>query len=212
GAPRDRRRPRRLRRRAPPVHLDACRGRRWRLRVPDPRWPARRAAGAGLARRQPPPDAARARGVPNLHRDGAGVHEHVTARRLALFGGVYSNAPALAAALADARRRGAEALFCLGDLGGFGPHPDRVFPLLDAAGVKCVQGNYDRAIAAGAADCGCGYTDPRDNHFAALSYRYTLRRTATEHRRWLAALPPVRHLIVGDVRLLLCHGSPRQLN
>ncbi len=28
----------------------------------------------------------------------------------------------------DARDRGAEALFCLGDLGGFGPHPDRVPP------------------------------------------------------------------------------------
>lgn len=133
-------------------------------------------------------------------------------RRVALFGGVYSNAPALAAAIADARSRGAEALYCLGDLGGFGPHPDRVFPLLREAAVTCLQGNYDLAIAQGAEDCGCGYTDPRDNDFARISYVYTLRRTSMEHRRWLGALPPFRRLALGPWRLLLCHGSPRRIN
>lgn len=138
--------------------------------------------------------------------------ELLTARRVALLGGVYSNHLALEAVLGDARARGAEAVYCLGDLGGFGPHPDRVFPLLHAGGVRCVQGNYDQAIAAGAPDCGCGYTDPRDNHFARISYRYTLARTATEHRRWLGALPPAARLVLGPWRLLLCHGSPRRIN
>jgi predicted phosphodiesterase len=142
----------------------------------------------------------------------AGVSDIATSTRIALLGGVYSNHLALEAALADARRRGAEAVYCLGDLGGFGPHPDRVFPLLQAAGVHCVQGNYDLAIAAGAADCGCGYTDPRDNHFARLSYAYTVRNTSDEHRRWLGSLPPLRRLVLGGWRVLLCHGSPRQIN
>lgn len=138
--------------------------------------------------------------------------ELLTARRVALIGGVYANYLALEAALADARGRGAEAVYCLGDLGGFGPHPDRVFPLLHGAGVTCIQGNYDLAIAEGAADCGCGYTDPRDNHFAQISYAYTLRNTSTENRRWLATLPPVARLALGPWRVLLCHGSPRQIN
>ncbi len=136
----------------------------------------------------------------------------MSARRIALLGGVYSNHLALEAALADARARGAEAVFCLGDLGGFGPHPDRVFPLLQAAGVTCVQGNYDVSIAQGAADCGCGYSDPRDNHFARLSYQYTVRNTSAANRQWLGALPPVLRIALGEVRLLLCHGSPRQIN
>jgi len=50
--------------------------------------------------------------------------------RIAVFGGIYSNHLALAAALSDARRRGVDQVFCLGDLGAFGPHPDRVFPIL----------------------------------------------------------------------------------
>ena len=110
-------------------------------------------------------------------------------RRIAVFGGVYSNAPALRAMLADARRRDVEAVFCLGDLGGFGPHPDRVYPLLREARVRVMQGNYDASLASGREDCGCGYTDPRDNHFAQISYEYTFRNTSAEHRAWLATLP-----------------------
>ena len=36
-------------------------------------------------------------------------------RRIAVFGGVYNNHLALRQTLADARRRGAEGVFCLGD-------------------------------------------------------------------------------------------------
>ena len=140
------------------------------------------------------------------------MQELLSHRRVALLGGVYSNYLALEAAITDARRRGAEALYCLGDLGGFGPHPDRVFPLLRQAGVVCIQGNYDASVAQGAADCGCGYSDPRDTHFARISYEYTVRGTSTENRRWLDALPPVARISVGASRMLLCHGSPRQIN
>lgn len=133
-------------------------------------------------------------------------------RRIAVFGGVYSNYLALAAAIADARRRGAEALFCLGDLGAFGPYPDRVFPLLRDHDVRCIQGNYDNSIGNDLADCQCGYTDPRDNHFARISYAYTFASTDPSNRAWLRGLPGQRRLRLGRYALLLCHGSPRKVN
>ena len=133
-------------------------------------------------------------------------------RRVAVFGGVYSNVHALAATLEDARGRGAEATFCLGDVGGFGPHPDRAAALLRQSDAVTIQGNYDAAVAGGAADCGCGYTDPRDNYFARLSYAYTLSHTSTEHRRWLGALPPSLQLRLGPLTAHLCHGSPRAVS
>jgi predicted phosphodiesterase len=132
--------------------------------------------------------------------------------RIAVFGGVYSNYLALEAALMDARGRGAEACFCLGDLGAFGPHPDRVFPLLVGNDVRCIQGNYDNSIGNGLADCQCGYTDPRDNHFARVSYAYTFQHTGTVWRTWMRELPPQRRLKLGRFHLLLCHGSPRRMN
>lgn len=134
------------------------------------------------------------------------------ARRIAVFGGVYSNYLALEAALADAARRGAEAVYCLGDLGGFGPHPDRVFPLLERHAVRVVQGNYDHSVGHGLDDCACGYADPRDNAFATISYAYTLGHTSPENRAWLRRLPAALRVELGGRRLHLCHGSPRQVN
>jgi len=135
-----------------------------------------------------------------------------TLDRIAVFGGIYNNYLALAAALADVRRRGVDAVYCLGDLGAFGPYPDRVFPLLHEHGVQCLQGNYDNSIGHDRADCQCGYTDPRDNYFARLSYQYTYEHTSSNNCAWLRQLPAQRRLLLGRHQLLLCHGSPRQMN
>jgi predicted phosphodiesterase len=132
--------------------------------------------------------------------------------RIAVFGGVYNNYLALTAALADVKQRGVDAMYCLGDLGAFGPHPDRVFPLLRNHGVLCIQGNYDNSIGNGLADCQCGYTDPRDNHFARISYEYTFNRTNPENRAWMKELQMQRRVRLGDYRVLMCHGSPRKMN
>ena len=132
--------------------------------------------------------------------------------RVAIFGGVYSNHRALEALLDDAARRGAEALCCLGDLGGFGPSPERVRPLLDQGAVRTIAGNYEESLAAGRDDCACGYTDPRDNRFALLSYRYTAEHTSDEWKTWMRALPRRRRVAVGKREALLVHGSPRRVN
>lgn len=130
----------------------------------------------------------------------------------AFFGGVYSNHVALAAAIADAQGRGVDGMYCLGDLGAFGPHPDRVFPLLVENGVTCIQGNYDHSIGNDLHDCQCGYTDPRDNHFAQISYEYTDKNTSDANRAWMGELPAELRFEVDGLRFLLCHGSPRRTN
>lgn len=132
--------------------------------------------------------------------------------RLAFFGGIYNNSIALERAVAGAKRAGVDGLFALGDFGGFGPHPDRVFPILLGAGVECIQGNYEESLSSDADDCHCGYTDPRDNHFAQISYDYTAKNTSPEWKRWMGTLPKTRRLEVGGRRVLLVHGSPRKIN
>lgn len=132
--------------------------------------------------------------------------------KVAAFGGVYSNHLALAAAIEDARARGAEAVICLGDLGAFGPNPDKVFPLLRAHEISVVRGNYDDAIARGLDDCQCGYTDPRDNRYARISYAYTFQNTSVENRAWMSTFPEEMRFHLGSARVLGCHGSPRRTN
>jgi diadenosine tetraphosphatase ApaH/serine/threonine PP2A family protein phosphatase len=133
-------------------------------------------------------------------------------RRVAFFGGLYSNHLALRAALKEARARRVDAIFALGDFGAFGPHPDRTVEILRDEGIPAIQGNYEESLSSAADDCHCGYTDPRDNHFAQISYEYTRDRTSNEHKRWMGRLPAHLGLRLGSRRVLLCHGSPRTIN
>ena len=132
--------------------------------------------------------------------------------RFAFFGGIYSNHLALKAAVEDVRKRGADALYALGDFGAFGPHPDRVFPILIDAKAQPIQGNYEESLSTAAEDCHCGYTDPKDNHFAQLSYDYTFEKTSEEWKSWMGTLPKTRRFEASGRRVLLVHGSPRKIN
>ncbi|MGI8757945.1 MAG: radical SAM protein [Acidimicrobiales bacterium] len=132
--------------------------------------------------------------------------------RIGVCGGVYSNPYALRAFLDDARRRGCERLFCLGDLGGFGAEPDAVWPLLVDNGVECIAGNYDVAIGRGDDDCGCGYRDPRDNEFAQLIYDFTKAHTSADFAAWMRTLATEHRETIDGHDLHLVHGSPLVLN
>ena len=132
--------------------------------------------------------------------------------RIAVCGGVYSNPYALRAFVVDARARGAEQLYCLGDLGGYGAEPDAIWPLLLDNDIAVVAGNYDVAIGRGDTDCGCGYTDPRDNEFAQLMYDYTLAHTDRTYAQWMTTLPTERRFTMGGVDVHLVHGSTLALN
>ncbi len=157
--------------------------------------------------------------------------------KVALFGGVYNNHLALWKACELATAHGCEALFQLGDLGGFGPYPNKVFPVLKEFNVRCIQGNYEESLISCLSDCGCGYTHPKDNHYAQISYDYTNHNLSEENRQILStfpkqlqfkltsfprkrepsALPSGKVLdtrLRGDDDLVvhLCHGSPRRVN
>lgn len=133
-------------------------------------------------------------------------------RRAAFFGGVYSNYLALAAAHDMARALRVDSVFALGDFGAFGPHPDRTVDFLRERNIPCLQGNYEEALSDAAEDCRCGYTDPRDNHYARLSFDYTSARTSAHHKDWMRALPRHLRMTLGGTRVLCCHGSPRRIN
>lgn len=133
-------------------------------------------------------------------------------QRIGVFGGVYNNYLALGSTLERFQKIGVDDLFCLGDLGAFGPHPDRVFPPLVKNNVTVIQGNYDEAVGNEMEDCQCGYTDPKDNYFAQISYDYTLENTSDEWKTWMKGLPTDHRIQLGQFEVLMCHGSPRKTN
>jgi predicted phosphodiesterase len=132
--------------------------------------------------------------------------------RVAFIGGIYSNYHALVATLEDLGRRNVDRTYFLGDLGAFGPHPNRVPELLIARGIRGIQGNYEESLSTRAEDCHCGYTDPRDNHFAQISYDYTFANTSDALKDWMGTLPREIRFTADGMRFLLVHGSPRKIN
>ncbi len=132
--------------------------------------------------------------------------------RVALCGGTYSNPYALRAFVRDARARGADRLWCLGDFGAYGAEPEAIWPLLVEGGIECLAGNYELAIGRGDPDCGCGYADDEDNAFAAIAYDYTLRHTSAAFAAWMRTLPTEHRETIEGVALHLVHGSPLAVN
>ncbi|WP_298343614.1 radical SAM protein [Ferrimicrobium sp.] len=132
--------------------------------------------------------------------------------RVAVCGGPYANPYALSAFIADANQRGCDQLYCLGDLGGFGAEINELWPLLKAGDVQCIAGNYDVAIARGDADCGCGYRDPTDNHYANLIYDYTRTHTTPDFASWMRTLPTEKRFDLGGCDVHLVHGSTLAIN
>lgn len=133
--------------------------------------------------------------------------------RTALLTDIHANRPALEAALADLDRRHAaqpfDAVYCLGDLGGYAAEPEAVQDLLIAPGYPTVLGNYDDGVGFGREDCGCKYVIPFDIAMSDRSFRWTLGHTDEAHRSWLRTLPREIRLETEGLRVLLCHGSPR---
>lgn len=66
--------------------------------------------------------------------------------RLAVFGDIHGNLPALRAALADMWAQGAEAFVCLGDVAMDGPQPAECVGLVRELGCPVVRGNADREM------------------------------------------------------------------
>ncbi len=66
--------------------------------------------------------------------------------RVAILSDVHGNLPAFQAVLADVRNEGVDSIWCLGDLVGYGAHPDECVALAKEACGVCLIGNHDLVV------------------------------------------------------------------
>ena len=110
--------------------------------------------------------------------------------RYALISDIHGNLPALEAVLADIdAREGVNAVYHLGDLGGYAPWPNEVVATLRARGITGIAGNYDSTVATDYEHCGCKAETPRQEELSHLSYEWTLSHVTPETKQFLGTLP-----------------------
>ncbi|HWC07831.1 MAG TPA: metallophosphoesterase family protein [Solirubrobacterales bacterium] len=131
---------------------------------------------------------------------------------VAVITDIHGNLPALEAALARVDRIAPDALYCGGDLVGYGPWPNEVCRLIEARGIATIYGNYDYAIARDEEDCGCAYVTQHDRDLGQLSVDWTLEHTDRRAKDFMRGLPFDLRFDLGGRRIRLVHGSPRKVN
>jgi putative phosphoesterase len=132
--------------------------------------------------------------------------------RVAVITDIHANLPALEAALAAIEWTDVDAVYCGGDVVGYGPHPNEVCALIQERAIPAIYGNYDYAIGRDLEGCGCACRDPRDRELGQLSVEWTLAHTGRRSKAFMRGLPFDLRFELGDKRVRLVHGSPRKVN
>jgi predicted phosphodiesterase len=118
--------------------------------------------------------------------------------RLAIVSDIHANLPALEAVLADAQGVGVDQLWCLGDVVGYGAHPDECASLIAERCALCLVGNHDLAVL-GELD------DSAFSPAAAAAVRWTREIATPETVEFLRGLEPADE----SREVALYHASPR---
>ncbi|HHV34153.1 MAG TPA: metallophosphoesterase family protein [Syntrophomonadaceae bacterium] len=63
--------------------------------------------------------------------------------KIGIIADIHGNHLALQAVLEDIPKRGAEQVYCLGDLVGYAPFPNEVIDIIRQVRIPTVMGNYD---------------------------------------------------------------------
>jgi putative phosphoesterase len=132
--------------------------------------------------------------------------------RLAIISDIHANLHALEAVWQDLEQQHPEAVYCLGDLVGYGAYPNEVVAFIRERQVPTIMGNYDEGVGLDLHDCGCVYRDPELARLGDLSLLWSREHTSGENKQYLQGLPLQIRLPDGRPTLLLVHGSPRKMN
>jgi putative phosphoesterase len=132
--------------------------------------------------------------------------------RIAIISDIHGNLPALETVLADIRSKAPDAVYCLGDLVGYGAFPNEVTARIRSEGIPTIMGNYDDGVGFERDGCGCAYKDPIEKALGDRSLAWTKARVTAENKAYLRSLAAQIRFEAAGKRVLLVHGSPRRIN
>ncbi|MEA5512924.1 metallophosphoesterase family protein [Nodularia sp. UHCC 0506] len=124
--------------------------------------------------------------------------------KIAVMSCIHGNYEALDAVLLDIDQQKADKIFCLGDLVGYGPHPNAVVTQIRALDIPTCMGCWDEDIVEGLNACDCSYPSLLAEKRGKIAHEWTNNEIHPEHREFFAQLP---HSL-SEENLAFVHGSP----
>src|SRR4029453_5035981 len=110
--------------------------------------------------------------------------------RLAIFSDLHGNSAATEAVLDNIDRAAPDALYCLGDLVGYGARPNETIELVRARGIPTIMGNYDDGVGFDRDDCGCAYKDTGERERGQQSLFWSRSVVTDDNKAYLRSLVP----------------------
>jgi len=135
---------------------------------------------------------------------------------LLVFGGPYSNLRAVLAMRARATELGIapSSCICTGDVVAYCVEPEETIAAIRGWACHVIAGNCEEQLAAGAADCGCGFEEGTEcDRLAKSWYEFANGRISSADRQWMASLPKTLTFTAGGgLMFRVVHGGIDVIN
>ena len=103
--------------------------------------------------------------------------------KIAVISDIHGNIYALMKALEDIDEQKVDKIICLGDLVGYGPHPNEVVALIKRREIPCIKGNYDASVVDG------DYTYIRNTAINSFALPWASKEVRVSNKHFLDLLP-----------------------
>ena len=131
--------------------------------------------------------------------------------KIALIADIHGNLDALQAVLRHARNHGAsQTILNLGDLTGYGPHPEQVVQWSKNDRTINILGNYDKKVI-NKSHRKSGWDVVKNGDKRAM-FAWTYQALSKTSRKYLQELPETRVVEYENIWILMSHGSPESIS
>ncbi|MBT9830850.1 metallophosphoesterase family protein [Clostridium baratii] len=126
--------------------------------------------------------------------------------KIAVISDIHGNLYALMRVLEDIEDKKVDTIICLGDLVGYGPHPNEVIAMIKRRNIICLKGNYDASVVDES------FTYIRETRTNSFSLPFTVGELRMANKFYLNSLPTSLTLEFEGKKVLFVHGSPNKIN
>lgn len=132
--------------------------------------------------------------------------------KIAIISDIHGNIQALEAVLEDIKKENCQKIFCLGDLALAGPEPEKTINFIRKLNFdEIIQGNTDELLSGDFNQEIYNYLTDKFP-LMAHAYKYDCAEISKDNKLFLKNLDKQKEMILGNLKILLVHGSPRKNN